>query len=166
MNWNSLFSGFLGTVIGAAIASIVTFFTAKWQMKNSIKLQINWEKNRFEEKEKQQNKSLVNNIIAEVENNIEIASDPQHHYSWIYLSIGMWKDFRGKMEFLPERIQTHLRAAYIQAHNYNIMLDDRRAMGDHGRGYWDRPLNDKIQLTKQLCEKALVDLKNWLDQLE
>ena len=50
MNWNSLFSGFLGSVIGAAIASIVTFFTAKWQMKNSIKLQINWEKKRFKEK--------------------------------------------------------------------------------------------------------------------
>jgi len=166
MDWDSLLSGLIGSLLGAVIASVVAFLTARWQVKKTIRLQMNWEKERIVEREEKQNTLLTNNIITEIENNIEIAANPKHRYSWIYLSIDIWLEFRGQMEFLPDHVQTQLRAAYICAQQYNTMLDDRRVMRDHVIGGWDEELGRKIRLVLQLSERALESIRDWLDNRE
>ncbi len=43
MDWNSLFSGFLGSLVGAGITAIVVYQTARWQVKKTFKIQMDWE---------------------------------------------------------------------------------------------------------------------------
>jgi len=151
MDWNSLFNGFLGSLVGAGITAIVVYQTARWQVKKTFKLQIDWERNRILERETAQRRSIVQNLLGELQDNLEIAKEAHDHYSWALVFADIWTSTRGEIWFLTNETQKILRQIYMHVQRYISKAEDRRAAKDFGIGGWDRTMKDEIDyLTKEI----------------
>lgn len=162
MDWNSLFSGFLGSLVGAGITAVVAFKTARWQVKNTIMLQVNWERNRIIEQETARRRSAVQNLVGELQDNLEIAKNAHDFYSWALLSADMWTIARGEIWFLSTDSQNILRQVYMHVQRYITKAEDRRAAKDFGIGSWDKTMKQEIDYLLNNIPSALTQLNTWL----
>ncbi len=164
MDWNSLFSGFLGSLVGAGITAMVVYQTARWQVKKTFKLQMDWERNRIVEQETVQRRSIVQNLLGELRDNLEIAKEAHDYYSWTLVSADIWTSTRGEIWFLKDETQNILRQIYMHIQRYISKAEDRRAAQDFGKGSWDKTMKDEIDYLIKEIPTAIDLLEDQLKQ--
>lgn len=160
IDWNSLFSGFIGSLVGA----IVVLLTTHWQVKNTFRLQVDWERKRIARQENERYQSLVRNLIGELRDNLQIAPQAHDYYSWAELSSDTWAVSRGDITFLPAEMQDGLRQAYLHVQRYNSKLEDRRAADDFGKGYWDNTIQEELKQFSDKADEVIRPLGEWLQE--
>ena len=162
MDWNSLFSGFIGALVGAGITGYVVFKATRWQVKNTIELQMKWERTRITEQESFRQRSVVQNLLGELQDNLEIARNAHDYYSWALIPADMWITNRGEIWFLSPETQGLLRQIYMHVQRYITKAEDRRVAGDLGRGAWDSTMQEEVDYLVHNIPLAITQLENWL----
>jgi len=162
IDWNSLFSGFLGSIIGA----LATLLATRWQVENTIRMQTAWDRKRLEEQAMERQRSIIRGLIGELSDNLEILPHIHDFYSWANLSTDAWELSRTELHFLPADIQEALRQAYMYANRYNTKLKDRRAAQDFGKGQWDDTLKFDSDAYSARATYAKGKLESWSSSME
>lgn len=154
-DWNSLFSGFIGTIIGASISTLV----ARYQVRKTHELQMDWERDRINQQQTKDRTSIVRGLISEA----SFTQGVIKYFSWSTIPIDVWESKKGEIGFLPDNAQDVLRNLYrfIQLHNSNIV--NARAQGDFSsEGEWFTGVAAARQGIRKHCVDIMKLLEDWL----
>ncbi len=157
IDWNSLFSGFIGAVTGA----LSTFLITRWQITKSLRLQRQWERERIEAQSVVRQQSIVHNLIGELEANVAVTKNAHGRYTWIKLLCDLWTLSKGEVLFLPAKTQDLIRDTYTYLQRYNDAIEDRRTEGNIKDAGWDTLLESELKCFRDKAEQSLEQLRKW-----
>jgi hypothetical protein len=155
---DNLLSGLIGAVIGSVIGGYIQYMGSIKAAEKSIAALFKQEADRSEEKESSKRQSIVNNFIAEINENISLAEENQISHAKIKFITDAWTTAKANIPFLKSDTQGFLQSAYIEIHKYNALVDYDYVKVDFGRGYLDTSLKKRAESVKKallLCKECL-----------
>ncbi len=160
--WNNLLSGLIGAVIGAVIGGYLSYLGAIKAAEKTITALYKQDHERREIEAKEKKDAIVNNLLGEISENIDLADQNQIAHAKIKFITDAWDSARGNLYYLSEPTQAQIQKAYINAHNYNALVEYDLAKVPYGAGYFDDEMKKRALATKGelvVCKTELEKLK-------
>jgi len=108
--------------------------------------------------------SAMSNILVELNTNMALAKQPWQG-RLVSFATKMWDDNKGEILALPEDTQAALHQAYICVQEANALVQSNLQL-PYGRGYYDKPYQEKCNEIAQTAGKAVELLRSWLEDLK
>lgn len=139
----------INTLIGGAIAAVMGalagFSTSFWMDRR---------------REKAKRNLIVDELIAEVEENLVISKSPVAREMWWMVSykLNAYQAYKGQLFFLPKEIRTNLAAAAFTLEGTNTGITTHRLRAAFGQPVIEMPIETPEELLNQLefCKRELI----------
>jgi len=118
-------------------------------------------KSRTEEKLK----DAVSGILVELETNLELAKQPLQNRSVPFVT-SMWEVHKGEILRLPKELKDVLYQVYVEIEMANNLVEADIHQLEYGRGYYNKPYEEKKSNIAKKAEQAINGLHDWLKDRE
>ena len=147
MEWSNLFSGFIGALIGGGLSFLASVYTTNKNIR-SLKAM---EQERQERESEKQRETIISELIAEIEDNLQDATNVTYSESAsVPMLSDMWNSHKGKLDFLVPGVRESLRCIYAQIFKLNAYASRLQNL----------PHDDAV---KERIEKQMQDGKKKLE---
>lgn len=116
------------------------------------------EKEKRDYEEQQQVKVLKQALQAELQENLDLATRWQTHYSKSILTTEAWEIYKGHINTLPTTLQEKLIYAYAEVKRYNALVEYDRLRVNAGSGILDNAIKEEASKVVNGCRLVMDEL--------
>lgn len=107
--------------------------------------------------------SAMRNLLSEINSNLELIEKPLTGWSLAPFATDMWNAHKGKILYLPSKLQQNLLQAYLWIGKANAVVETHLAHDSRGGGHFDNLYLQMVEKIRDPAQKARDELEKWLN---
>lgn len=163
MDWDNLFSGLVGAIVGGILSATGTYFATMRAAERTMTVAVEQEKSQRKEQETSLRGSLLRSLLAEINENLHFADNYEVRYAKVRLLTDSYEQMKRNLQLIPPEIIEPFREAYAAAMRFNKLVDYQETKVNPGAGTWDKDIakmageaKEKFSECKRLLEEDIL----------